>query len=233
MELIDLSDTNRNDVDFYTFIDGLCATHGFDYASYATTSPVTGAVQGYTNFPDEWKLYYMKRGLHRIDPTLHSSARSIAPVDWSRFERNEKFRAIFYAAEDFGISSQGLTVPVRGPLGETGLLSVTKSCRKSVWERHIADRMSGLQLAAVHLHDSVMQSDILTRAVRQPTLSARETEVLQWVAAGKSQQDIGIILSISNRTVEVHLRSAREKLAAMSTAQAVARAIGLRLIHPM
>jgi hypothetical protein len=54
----------------------------------------------------------------------------------------------------------------------------------------------------------------------------------QWVAAGKSQQDVGDILGISTRTVEVHLRSAREKLGALTTVQAVGRAIGLNIIYP-
>jgi DNA-binding CsgD family transcriptional regulator len=89
-----------------------------------------------------------------------------------------------------------------------------------------------LQIAAVHLHDAVMRAGLLVPPLARPTLSTREREVLQWVAAGKSQQDIGDILSISPRTVEVHLRSAREKLGALTTAQAVGRAIGLRLIYP-
>ena len=36
-------------------------------------------------------------------------------------------------------------------------------------------------------------------------LTKREAEVLQWLAAGKSNKDIGAILAISPRTVEKHL----------------------------
>lgn len=47
------------------------------------------------------------------------------------------------------------------------------------------------------------------RSASTPThahgLTRRETEVLQWLAAGKSNKDIGIILAISPRTVEKHL----------------------------
>ena len=57
-------------------------------------------------------------------------------------------------------------------------------------------------------------------------------EVLQWLAAGKSQQDVADILNISTRTVEVHVRSSREKLVALTTSQAVGRAIGMNLIFP-
>ena len=63
-------------------------------------------------------------------------------------------------------------------------------------------------------------------------MSMREREILQWTAEGKSQQDIADILTISHRTVEVHLRSARHKLYALTTAQAVGRAISMGLIYP-
>lgn len=232
MDIIDLSTVDTSDENCLEYLDQLCAQLGFDYASYATTSPLTGAVQGYANYPDAWKMHYMRRNLHRVDPTIHKSALSIAPVDWSRFDRDERFHAVFFAAGDFGISPQGLAVPVRGPYGDRGLLSVTRACSRAEWDKLKRAVVGDLQAAAVHLHDAVMRSDVISRALRQPRLSAREIEVLQWVAAGKSQMDIGDILNISHRTVEVHLRSARDKLGTLSTVQAVGRAIGLGMIYP-
>lgn len=232
MDIIDLSVVAKSSENYLGFIDQMCDRLEVDYASYASTSPLSGAVQGYANYPDRWKLHYMQRNLHRVDPTIHKSALSIAPVDWGRFEKDEKFRAVFFAAEDFGITAQGLTVPIRGPYGDRGLLSVTRKCSATEWEKLKRHIMGDLQVAAVHLHDAVMRSDVISRALRQPRLSRREIEVLQWVAAGKSQFDIGDILNISHRTVEVHLRSAREKLGTLSTVQAVGRAIGLGLVYP-
>ena len=43
-------------------------------------------------------------------------------------------------------------------------------------------------------------------------LTAREREVLRWVAAGKSDAQIGVILHISARTVQKHLEHAYQKL---------------------
>lgn len=232
MNLIDLSALTGENSSYVTYLDQICDLLEVDYASYAATNPITGAVQGYANYPDAWKMRYMKMGLHRIDPTLHQSAKSIAPVDWERFEKDEKFRSVFFAAHDFGISARGITVPVRGPYGDCGLFSITKSCTQTEWEKLRRKIASELQMAAVHMHDSVMQSDILSSALRQPKMSTRELEILHWTAAGKSQQDVGDILCISYRTVEVHLRSAREKLGALTTPQAVGRAIGLGLILP-
>jgi DNA-binding CsgD family transcriptional regulator len=43
-------------------------------------------------------------------------------------------------------------------------------------------------------------------------LTARESEVLTWVAQGKGNGDIALILGISPRTIEKHLQRIYEKL---------------------
>jgi DNA-binding CsgD family transcriptional regulator len=232
MDLIDLSSVPSANEPRGAFLVQLCDQLELDHASYAAISPVTGAVQGYASYPDAWKQFYMESAFHLIDPTLSTSARSIAPVDWQRFERDERFEKVFGPARDFGLFSQGLTVPVRGPFGDCGLLSVTRECSNEEWGALKRKIMGNLQVAAVHFHDSVMQGELLAKILRAPQLSTREREILQWVAAGKSQQDIGDILGISHRTVEVHLRSTREKLGALTTPQAVGRAIRMRFILP-
>jgi DNA-binding CsgD family transcriptional regulator len=232
MDIIDLSTVPGSPENFEDFIDQMCRRLGVEYGSYATMNPMTGAVQGYATYGLAWKQHYMSNKLHHVDPTLHRAALSIAPVDWSRFARDAKFHAVFRSADDFGISATGMTVPIRGPYGDRGLLSVTTTMPAADWQRLSRQIVGDLQIAAVHLHDAVMRAGLLVPPLARPSLSTREREVLQWVAAGKSQQDVGDILSISPRTVEVHLRSAREKLGALTTVQAVGRAIGLRLIYP-
>lgn len=232
MDLIDLSAHSPDDATRGLFLDQLCQKLEFDHASYAAVSPVTGTVQGYATYPDDWKQYYASHKFHTVDPTLLLSARSIAPVDWKRFRNHEGFERVFGPAREFGLFSQGLTVPVRGPFGDCGLLSVTRECSETEWQGLKRQIIGDLQSAAVHFHDAVMQDDSVARVMRLPRVSGREKEILQWVAAGKSQQDIGDILGISHRTVEVHLRSAREKLGALTTPQAIGRAIRLGYIQP-
>lgn len=55
-------------------------------------------------------------------------------------------------------------------------------------------------------------------------LSYRQLECLAWVHEGKSANDIGLILGISGRTVEKHLRRACENLGVRARVQAVVRA---------
>ncbi len=232
MEIIDLSTVPQPETQYAEFLNQICEKFEMDHAAYAGMNPAAGSIHGHVTYSDEWKAHYQEQGFQMIDPTLHMSQRSVAPVDWSRLERNEDFQRVFRDAGDFGIGDQGITIPVRGPFGDIGLLSATRNCSREEWKKLKSHVMSDLQSMAVHIHDSVIKSDAFSRTLYNPTLSSRELEILQWVAAGKSQQDIGDILSISHRTVEVHLRSSREKLSALTTPQAVGRAIGIGLIYP-
>lgn len=233
MSVIDLSKLPLPENSFRTFLDTVCEAHELDFAAYAGINPIAQAVHGFVNYPDEWQRHYVARGFQHKDPALLMASRSIAPVDWGRLRNEDTFKTIFSAAHDFGIAEQGMTIPVRGPFGDIGLLSVTRKCSDREWSLLRSSILGDLQNAAVHLHDHVMTTNALTRKLGHPSLSSREIEVLQWIAAGKSQQDVADILTISNRTVEVHLRSVRTKLAALTTPHAVARAIGLGLIFPI
>ena len=54
-------------------------------------------------------------------------------------------------------------------------------------------------------------------------LSPRESECLQWVSEGKTDAEVGGILSISPRTVRFHINNAKVKLGVTTRIQAVAR----------
>ncbi len=63
-------------------------------------------------------------------------------------------------------------------------------------------------------------------------LSAREREVLQLLAEGKSMKEVGALLDISPRTVEFHKYRIMELLRVKSNAELVQQAIKLGLIAP-
>jgi len=218
--------------DFDTFLQGIRERFGVDHVAYAGMNPVNRSVVGHVTYGQDWQEHYATHGFHRIDPTLHSARRSIAPVDWSRLERDLDYLTVFRSAHDFGISDQGVTIPVRGPYGDIGGLSLTRGRPRSEWQAMGRENMHLWQALSVHMHDLVISSDSFSSLLRGPALSSREQEILQWTAEGKSQQDIADILTISHRTVEVHLRSARHKLYALTTAQAVGRAISMGLVYP-
>ena len=60
--------------------------------------------------------------------------------------------------------------------------------------------------------------------LRQLALTPRETEVLSWVAKGKTNRDIADILGMSPRTVNKHLEHIFEKLGVETRSAATAKA---------
>ena len=63
------------------------------------------------------------------------------------------------------------------------------------------------------------------QTTKNKLLTAREIEVLRWVANGKSAWEIGEILHITKRTVDEHVQTGVRKLDALNRTHAVALAI--------
>lgn len=73
-------------------------------------------------------------------------------------------------------------------------------------------------------------SDDATALLRQHfALTKREAEVLQWVARGKSNKDISVVLTISPRTVNKHLEQIFQKLGVENRSSAAA--ITIQVLH--
>jgi DNA-binding NarL/FixJ family response regulator len=67
---------------------------------------------------------------------------------------------------------------------------------------------------------------------RHVALNDRELECLTWSARGKTSPEIGIILSLSKRTVNFHIENACRKLNVSTRTEAVVKATSGRLIDP-
>ncbi len=67
------------------------------------------------------------------------------------------------------------------------------------------------------------ESEALTQLAQDTGLSERELEVLQWVTAGKTNPEIGLILDLSEFTIKNHLKRIFKKLDVINRAQAVGK----------
>ncbi len=90
-----------------------------------------------------------------------------------------------------------------------------------------AQKQSELLSVANMMHLKLIQ---LPFANRRRALTARQREALEWVADGKTSQDVALLMGVSAAMVEKHLRLARETLSVDTTAQAVAKAALMNLI---
>jgi two-component system, NarL family, response regulator len=81
---------------------------------------------------------------------------------------------------------------------------------------------------------ALLQPEIASRLAEfmsRPKISRRELQVLQYVACGKSNKEIGQILHISESAVKYHVKFILRKLNAVGRTEASAIAIRCGLIH--
>lgn len=141
------------------------------------------------------------------------------PFFWTKTitERGEKYRVV---RTPRGAGIHGLQVPIFGRTGLEGAMSFGG-------ER--IDASAQTRLVLTLLGTAAFRSARRVMEAREQdvagNLSPREREVLRWTAAGRRQADIAETLGLSERTVENHLRRARLRLGATTTAQAVRTAI--------
>ena len=159
VEIFDLDSVDKTEEGFTSFLHDLCENLELDYATYCAVNTVSDQVIGFTTYDDALKEHYTSRRFQNIDPTLHLPMRSIAPIDWQRLSEHRDFDRVFEHARDFKIKDQGLSVPIHGPYGEVGLISVTRDCSLGTWENLRKNVITELQTAAVSLHDTEIRLD--------------------------------------------------------------------------
>ncbi|MCO5732172.1 LuxR family transcriptional regulator [Rhizobium sp. SSA_523] len=179
-----------------------------------------------TTYPAEWIDHYRSEHYQEVDPVLSVGFASLLPVDWRQLAIiGPRQKQLFSQAEEYGLGRQGLTVPIRGLCGERALLTLTAAASDREWDERCRWLMRDFQSLAYHFHDMVLRVE----AVHNPEidLAPREVECLRWAGQGKTAAEIGIILSISERTAQHYINQAKQKLNATNVTHAATKATQL------
>jgi len=178
----------------------------------------------FANTPESWRRDYLERNMSAIDSIISESRRRIAPFTWTELravvplpDEELPLRAL---VNEWGLKD-GFVVPIHGPGGYLGVASLVSS-------RELppppAERRTWLHMLSFLTHERCrVLEGVDPRSPLPEPLSVRERDCLRWVAAGKSDWEIGRILGIAPTTVKFHVDRARNKLGVHSRAQAVAR----------
>jgi DNA-binding CsgD family transcriptional regulator len=188
------------------------------------------------NAPPEYLQTYEDREKCKVDPVLQHCKRSSTPFTYGqetyvnvgaaeRWEHQSQFGFSCGIASAFHLpSNQHVVFGVdrRHPL-PTHPIELTELVARV----HLFGTF--VQCAALNLLSSRTEIDL--KQERQPRLSPREFECLQWAAEGKTAWETGMLLSIAEATVAKILASALRKLDCATKPQAVVKALRLGLIH--
>ncbi|MDW3182995.1 MULTISPECIES: helix-turn-helix transcriptional regulator [unclassified Roseobacter] len=190
-----------------------------------------GEQYGYGTYPLEWATRYQEQNYIRIDPVIAGCYKRFHPVDWKKLDWSGKAVRAFQAeAVEYGIGTQGYSIPIRGPNGQFALFTVNHTCDDAEWEKFTEDNRRELILIAHYFNQKALEFEPNRAPEQSQSLSPREIDAMTLLAIGYSRAQVAETLSISEHTLRVYIESARFKLGASNTTHAVARALSRGLI---
>lgn len=181
------------------------------------------------NWPEEIIKIYCENRYNETSVVVQHIPKTNYTFDWRDVQyypdsEEDEYRKLRDWLVDIGMG-YGLSTPVHHGGGRHSNISLSSSSPLDLTD----EEKMALDMVAHFTHNCLR---FLTGSGIRPGrgLTRRETEVLNWVAAGKTAWEISEILTIAERTVISHVENAKMKLNASNRSQCVAEAIRQGLI---
>jgi DNA-binding CsgD family transcriptional regulator len=200
----------------FTFLTVLRAPEGEPVSLIYTNAPaeVLAAFGGGPYKPDDHPI--LSHALVQIEPFSREEARAPGLTA-------QQDDMLSYGCKTLGISD-GWTFPITKDGVREGIVMLAGQ----------EPDMSPVLRSMLHLlaHLAFQKSETMAEGGKSEsrTLTARELECLRWVAVGKTDAEIAVILSIKPRTARFHIENAKRKMGVATRVQAVAEAMRLQTI---
>ena len=210
--------------------EALRAQLNIDHVAYHWVDSA-GDQYGCGTYPVAWQERYIAQNYLRIDPVILGCYQRFHPANWKQLDWSSKAaRAFQKEAIEYGLGTQGYSIPIRGPNGQFALFTLNHTCDDDVWDAFTERYRHELILIAYFLNDKALELEPGRLPDRGQALSPREVDAMTLLAIGYSRAQVADQLSISEYTLRVYIESARFKLGALNTTHAVARALSRGLI---
>lgn len=203
---------------------------GFHSFTYWVIWPKEGPRQPLyiSTFRKDYSRHYIDNDFKNKDLAWYQTTRTILPFTWTRLLKgrssDDPYKIVFNESREFSIKSGG-TIPYYGPGLARAAISVACDYEQDKFDVQFKRYQHYLQIIGSYLHEKIINLDIQQKAVDLPALSAREREILLWIAKGKTNWEIGSILALSENTVKRHVQNICAKLKVVNKTQATAYAI--------
>jgi len=184
------------------------------------------------NYPADWFKHYNENDYHYIDPVTLYGATAIDAFHWSdlpqKFILSKSQKLVLDLGAEAGLHN-GVATPLRGASNELAGVALATTEQKDAFDGNID------LIAAYCNHFYLAYRRLLKvdgdESTPRPYLTKRERDVLQWMALGKTNSEIGDILLITEHTVDSHIRKIFLKLETNNRLLASIKALNLGIIH--
>lgn len=223
--------TAHDEATFGTALEQASNALGFEYAAFGMRMPLPVSNPKFmmvNNYSRAWQQRYAQENYLLIDPTVAHGLQSVLPVVWSD--------QLFSAVPEFWEDARGhglqigwaqSSIDVHGAIG---MLTLARS-HETLTPAELREQIPRMHWLAKMATEGMLRLSASQRPNEVPVrLTAREVEVLRWTADGKTSQEVGQIMIISERTVNFHINNALLKLGANNKTSGVIKAALLRLL---
>ncbi|MBI3435356.1 MAG: autoinducer binding domain-containing protein [Proteobacteria bacterium] len=179
----------------------------------------------FNNRPQDYIERYSSQNYVLKDPVVTELRKNLNPYSWSDVRRTRELKKsevnIIDEAREWG-SRDGMMLQI---VTNSGLVSCFCPCGLGP---DLSPRArTALEVIAIYSHHALRRALVQNQRddVVHIPLTPREREIMQWVAVGKTDDEIGEILLIASTTVTQHVENAKRKLDALRRTYAVVQAI--------
>lgn len=179
-------------------------------------------------FPADWMKRYLADGLGAFDPNPTFAMRHGRVFWWNdlpQLKPLDRHERRFFSELEQSSMTDGLALPTYGlnqRIGYFGTGMIENAGVKAATDPAL------MQAVAQTAHTRLDQLSASGKEAKR--LSQREHQILHWIAAGKSNCEIGLILGISSATVATYNKRLFDKLEVHDRVAASTTAIRLGLV---
>ena len=213
-------------------VKSYAAANGFEYmlvlkGRHSLIESVAGSTL-YNDMPQGFAEQFDQLGFSKHNPLISHALKEARPYSaaeiWALPLTIHQRRALAQINAALNVFD-GLMIPIRNGEHLEGILLLGGN----------KPNMTPVVRSVIHLlsycaFEQVIQLEQNPKRRELTILSPREIECLSWAAAGKTDAEIGRILTISPRTTRFHIENAKKKLGVATRVQAVAEAMKRKAI---
>ncbi|AEA65567.1 autoinducer binding domain-containing protein [Burkholderia gladioli] len=228
---LDLFATAKSGHDVFRELSAASRELGFEHCSFGMRVPFPISNPRYvlqSDYPEAWKERYIRHNYFAVDPTVQHGLTQSLPLTWQADGQTESTE-FWEEAAHHGLR-YGWCMPACCQNGTIGLVTMARSDEPIEERELLCKEYRMLWLASAV--NSAMNAHLLAQSAPEyeVELTCREREALKWSAAGKTYVEIGMIMSVDDRTVKFHLVNTMRKLNAMNKTEAAVKAAMLGLL---
>lgn len=183
----------------------------------------------YNNFPPDWVAHYLAKGYYAYDPIILTASVHENPFHWFKVgeitDLTPEQKAYLEDLAAWGFKD-GIAVPIFSAKSTTAYFGAGSKTRNLALG--LVD-LTQVQYACSFTHKRYVELHGAFDG-EVPHLTKRETEVLTWIAKGKSTGVIAEVLGVTEHTVDTLTRRIYQKMGVKDRVSAALKGVGAGLI---